>query len=264
MPLALGTRTARSGEDAGTFTATRGRAVHSALSSEVATPGRRRPRLVLLGAAILVTCTLAGAELARSESRRIAYLEVVRALPSGAVLRAGDLTSVLLQVSPALAAVPASGASGVLGRLVSGPIVAGSLLVREDLAHGTVPAGDGALVGTELSAGQFPAGLAAGDTVVVVDDPASGSNGSPAPVDPVVTSGVTSATSNPASILARATVFDVTATSPAGTPTGVATGSTVEVTLELPQTAAAAVAGLGASGQLSIVEVPPRAPVAGP
>lgn len=193
----------------------------------------RQPKLVAAGLALVLGCAAVGAALARRQTRTVAYLELSRAVPAGSVIRTADLTSASMSPPKDLQPIPVTEASGVVGSRAVDTLVAGSLLVADDLTRTAPPASGMALVGTSLDADQAPAGLEVGDSLVVV---ASGG-------------GSDSSGSLPAKagILATGTVYSLSVGSTSGS---------LDVTVAVPAAEAAAVATASATGDLSLVELP--------
>lgn len=193
---------------------------------------RNRSR-VAAGALILVACTLAAVVVYGRVGDRRAVLAVVRSVDVGETLEASDLRVVHVSADPGLHTIPAAQRSQIIGQPAATRLVPGSLLAPAEIGAGAALPEGMALVGAILKPGQFPLGLAPGDTVALVATPASGA-------------GVV-----------------VTADSPAEPPTATvvavdraadATGNTA-VSLQLPAKAASLIAGAGAAGRLNIVVV---------
>ncbi len=228
--------------------------------------GKRRPLLAVGGVLIVVLCGALGAAVANREPRPTAFLAVARPVPVGMTVTASDLESVSIAPVAGLDAMPLGDAGQVIGHRAAEDLEPGSLLVPGDLASQRgLPAGT-ALVGTSLAVDQMPAGLATGQRVLVVLSGTAGTGeGSPATSVSVVgtpsavsTSGsagsVPSPTGPPGSVLTRATVISVSA--PGGSSGQTGTQSTAFVTtLEVPETAAAAVTAASAVGDVSLAVI---------
>ena len=129
--------------------------------------------------------------------------------------------------------IPATQRSGVLGRPAAVRLVPGSLLSPDEIGDGAALPQGMALVGAILKPGQFPLGLAPGDTVALVSAPASGAG--------VVVTADSVAEPPTATVVAVDRATD-------------ATGNTA-VSLPLPTNAASLIAGAGAAGRLNLVVV---------
>ncbi len=233
--------------------------------------GRRRPLLAAGGALIVVVCGALGALISARASQRIAFLGVAQPVPAGVTVTASDLESISLTPATGLDAIPLRDAGQVVGRRASELLEPGSLLVPRDLASGHGLAAGRALVGTSLAVDQMPAGLTAGQRVLVVlsgtgssgvdggsglgsglaggsgadvgSSSAGGASGEPAP----------SPTGPPGSILTQATVLSVqSASASSGTGSG---SASFTVTLDVPAAAAGTVAAASAAEDVSLAEL---------
>ena len=197
---------------------------------------------------VVVTCALAGAEVASRADHKTTYLAVAAYVPQGAVLSSGDLSVVALTSAGGIDPIPAEQEASVVGRRAGEALQPGSLLVAGDFtASAQSDAGD-ALVGSSLAADQAPAGLAAGSTVlVVVNDQAGGG--------PAATSGAATSSTSGGDVLVVGTVYAIS--QPSGAEA--VTSADETVTLEVPQDDAAAVTAASAAGDLSVAEIFPTA-----
>ena len=138
-------------------------------------PTLRRRRNVpgaVLGVLIVTVCAFAIGSWALSVNHRTQVLVVSRLVPAGSVIQASDLTASGVAAGHAVAAIPASASSQVIGKVALETLVPGSLVVRAEVGAGPqVPAGS-SVVGLDLKPGMFPAALQVGDTVSVVATPA--------------------------------------------------------------------------------------------
>jgi hypothetical protein len=188
---------------------------------------------VAAGALILMACTLAAVVVYGQVGDRRAVLAVARAIDIGEPLKAGDLRVVHVSADPGVQTIRATQRSRILGRPAAVRLVPGGLLSPAQLGDGAALPEGMALVGAVLKPGQFPLGLAPGDTVALVAAPTSG------------------------------TGLAVSADSPTQPPnaTVVAVDRSVDgsgnttVSLQLPATTAPLVAGAGAAGRLNLVVV---------
>lgn len=193
---------------------------------------RNRSR-VAAGALVLAACTLGAVVVFGKVGDRQAVLVMAKTVEVGEIVEAADLRAVKLSADPGLRPVPVAERATVVGRPAAVRLVAGSLLSPAEVGEGTgLPEGM-ALVGAVLKAGQFPLGLAPGDTVALVADPASG----------VGVTGTSEAST-------QAPTATVVAVDLAGDAIG-----TTAVSLQLPAEAAPAIATAGAAGRLSLVVV---------
>ncbi len=246
-------------------------------------PTRRRPLVAGAGVLVVVVCTALGAIAGGRSSSRVAYLEMARFVPQGAMLTAADLESSTLAPLQGLAVLPTSDVRDVVGRYATVSLVPGTLLAAADVSSlGPLSPGE-ALVGAVLAGDQLPPTLAVGDRVLVVlggqtvgaptagsptsstgsTGPAAtaaggtGSAGSPA--GPGGSNGHASATTTGAlggaagdAVLATGTVTDLFAG-------GSSTGNAEVVGIEVPSADASAVAQASAAGDVSLAEIS-RAP----
>jgi hypothetical protein len=220
--------------------------------------GRRQPRLVLVGLALVLTCAAVGGELARKGVRLTRYLVLSQSVPAGAIVDEADLQSVDLSSAGGMDAIPVTDASQVVGRRVAETVVAGSLLVVGDLLGGASPSTGNALVGTSLQPNQVPSSLQPGDDVLVVASSATGSSASSS-TTPVTPSGSPAAVIGSTPILlGRGTVFALNGESSSMTGNTQNSSTGVEtVTISVPSASAAVIAAASAAGDVSLVEVPP-------
>ena len=199
----------------------------------LASSAQRNRSRVAAGALILVVCTLAAVVVYGRVGDRRAVLAVARAVDVGETVEAGDLRVVHVSTDPGLQTIPATQRSRVLGQPAAVRLMPGSLLSPAEIGEGaTLPAGM-ALVGAVLKPGQFPLGLAPGDTVALVATPASGAG---------------------VAVTADSVAEPPTATVVAVDRAADATGNTT-VSLQLPANAASLIAGAGAAGRLNLVVV---------
>ncbi|MEW6473133.1 MAG: flagellar biosynthesis protein FlgA [Actinomycetota bacterium] len=194
---------------------------------------RRNRSRVAAGALILVACTLAAVVIYGRVGDRRAVLAVARGVDVGETLEAGDLRVVHVSTEPGLRTIPAGQRSAILGRPAAVRLVPGSLLSPAEIGDGAALPEGMALVGAILKPGQFPLGLAPGDTVALVAAPASGAG--------VVVAADSAAEPPTATVVAVDRAAD-------------ATGNTT-VSLQLPANTASLIAGAGAAGRLNLVVV---------
>jgi len=199
---------------------------------------RRRRNWPRIGAALglAVACGALSVALYASAGARKPVLAVARAVPAGSVITASDLRAVRVADDPGLAPIPVGAVGGVLGQHAAVALVPGTLLTRADLSGGpTIPAG-WASVGLDLKAGQLPAGLIPGQTVVVVITPPAGQAASAG-----------SGGSQGTVLVDAARVISIAWASAASN------SPDTEVTLAVPAVLAPSVASAEANGQVAVV-----------
>ena len=214
----------------------------------------------------MLVCGALGAMVANRAPRPTAFLAVVHLVPVGMTVTASDLESVSIAPTAGLDAMPLRDAGQVIGQRAGEDLEPGSLLVPGDLApRRGLPAG-AAIVGTSLAVDQMPADLAPGQSVLVVLSGTMGSgesspagSGSAAETSAALGSSasvvsVPSPTGPPGSVLTRATVISVVAPGGSSGPAGTQS-TTFVTTLEVPETAAAAVAAASAVGDVSLAVI---------
>lgn len=204
--------------------------------------GRRRqwPR-VGIGIVVVVGCALAFAATSLQVGGRTGVLELRVSLPAGAVISAADLQ--VAQISaPGVAVLPAAEQAAVIGRTAAVPLVAGSLLSPAELGPSSaLPAGT-AEVAVALKPGGFPPDLAAGDHVLVVTLPTTGTGGGSAG-GIGSTGGIVPLGPTPAVVI--------------GIQSPGATGATdTVVSIQVALAGAPALADAAAAGQASLILVP--------
>ncbi len=190
---------------------------------------RRNVPGAVLGGLVVLVCAFAVGVWATSVGHRTSVLVVAKDVPAGGVITATDLTSSGVSADHSVSAIPASQSSEVVGRVAAERLVAGTLVVRAELADGPlVPSGD-AVVGLALKPGMFPAALAAGEraTLIVTPAQAGGSSGSGGSV-----------------LVSAAMVSQIGASSD---------GESTLVSVVVPSSAAPSVAAAGAQGSVSVV-----------
>jgi hypothetical protein len=200
---------------------------------------RRQPRgRLAVGAVGLLVLALAvavfEAMVPKAPGSR-AVLVATRSIRAGEVMGAADLKA-LAVASSQLAGIPASSRDRVVGQRAGLDIGAGQALVDADVGGAPGPGAGEAVVGVSLADGRFPNGLAAGDTVVVVDTPGSGAANQP----------VATTKSGPGVELAAGRVMNVVRTTD---------GTRMNVAMIVPTSTADAVAAASASDSVSLVWV---------
>jgi hypothetical protein len=236
-----------------------------------------RPALAATGVFLVIFCAAGGALVAARSNHRLPYLLVTGNVPEGSTISAGELSTVDITPGAGIAAVPAAEESQVLGRYAAEELVEGTLLSPGELSSGPPLGAGDALVGATLAADQLPAGISAGDSVLVVLTNASASAGtggsgeadsSPGEAGQLLQVGEPPAGSTgdptgpagaldgpPGTVLATATVVAVEL--PADTSGSPTTGGLDVVTLAIDRAAAAAVTAASAADEMSLAVVPP-------
>ena len=145
---------------------------------------RRRPALIIASVAALLLSALGGVWLWTAATSSIEVVVAKSAVPRGAVIAATDLMVARVSLDPAIASIPASEVSTVVGQRAALDISAGGLLTPDAIAPETVPAKGETVVGLSLVDGMLPAiPLKTGDDVRVVQTP--GAQGQVGDVPPV-------------------------------------------------------------------------------
>ena len=145
---------------------------------------RRRPGLIIASLAALLLAGLGAVWLWTSATSSVEVVVAKSTVPRGAVIAASDLTVARVSLDPAVASIPASKVSTVVGQRAALDIAAGGLLAPADIASATLPAKGQTVVGLALGNGMMPAiPLQTGDQVRVVQTPgAQGQVGDASPV----------------------------------------------------------------------------------
>jgi len=198
-----------------------------------ATPRPRvRPRMAIVGVAIVVVFALLGLLVFAASGRHRAVLVLARTVPAGAVLTAGDLRVEQLSGAVSTAALPASAEASLLGERATTTLLAGSTLVAGAAARTPLVAPGETVVAVALGTSvPAPTGMTTGSTVSVV---ALGASNSGAHLP------------SPGSLLATGTVVGIDATT-----TSAATSEVVS--LAVPANQAPLVALAAANGGVGLV-----------
>jgi hypothetical protein len=217
-----------------------GNAAHMNGARPSATRSRPQPRgRLAVGAVGLLVLALAvavfEAMVPKAPNSR-AVLVATRSIRAGEVMAAGDVKAVTV-ASSQLAGIAASRRDRVVGQRAGLDIGAGQALVDADVGASAGPGTGEAVVGASLADGHFPNGLAAGDTVVIVDTPGSGTANQP----------VAATKPGPGVELAAGRVLNITRTPD---------GTRMNVAMVVPTSTADAVAAASASDSVSLVWVP--------
>jgi len=198
----------------------------------LASPTRRRPSWVLLGAVLVGVAALLGAWVFTATSHRMSVIVAARDVAPGEVIRASDLRVVEMGRSGGVRAIRPSQQSLILGHAARGPVPAGTVLNTGLFTdRDKVIPEDQVVIGAALDLGAAPAGLAAGDRVDVLG---------------VVQSTGAPTASGPAAVLTSGSVWSVES-APSGS-----VSSRIGVSLLVPANAQPAVAQAAADGRLRL------------
>jgi hypothetical protein len=99
---------------------------------------------------------------------RTPVLAAAREIRAGAVIEEGDLMVVGVAAEPRVATVPESRTSDVVGRRAAVGLAPGGLIAPESVRTGPVVPPGNTLIGAVVRPGQYPLGLDAGDSVLVL------------------------------------------------------------------------------------------------
>ena len=206
--------------------------IRQAAAPTVPARSRRNTGRIALGVLVLVMSALGAVVLFSSAADRVAVIGIARDVPAGKAINESDLREVSISGGDGLRTIPADDASKVIGRTATVGLVEGSLLSPGQLTDGrSLP--DGTVVaGAVLKGGQYPVGLAIGDSVDVIE----------------TTSPDASGAGEPAS-RGTAKVIDLSESADGQ--------SLLTVSLAVPSDSATAISSAGASGRLSLVVTAP-------
>jgi hypothetical protein len=243
-------------------------------------PSGRRDRrpLVVVGSLALVAASIAGfTGLYASADTRTPAIVVVTPLTQGQPITGADLGVAEVSVSGGVAFLPVSESSLLVGRRAASAVPKGTLLTMGDVSSAPVLGAGAAVVGVALKDGSYPtAGLSPGDRVMVVQTAGAGvslaapSSGaaSGVTVSPVANgaggangvggatgvgggAGIADGSLGTGVLVPSATVFSVEA--PGANSGG---GTTLLVSIQVPDAVAAEVSTAAAAGQVSLVLLP--------
>jgi hypothetical protein len=209
--------------------------------------GPRRNRNLtgaLLGALLVVFCATAVGIYTANVGHRHPVLVVVRAVNAGTVIGNADLGEARISADPSVHAVPVSQRDRIVGRVAGVNLVPGTLVTTGQLARGPRLDAGQAVVGLALKAGQLPSGLRPLDPVMLVQTVGAGGTG-------VSGTGVSGTGVSGSGAGSSGTVLVPQATVDSIEPS--ADGQTTVVSVMVANWAAAAVAGAGARGEVSVV-----------
>ena len=241
-------------------------------------PTLRRPLQAVASVALVMVSVAVFVTLYEHADHQESVVVITTPVSQGQRITAGQLGVAEISSSGPVSSIPASEIDEVVGRYAVTAMQPGSLVAVSDVTDTSPLAQGQAVVGVALKAGQLPAtGVEPGDRVMVVQTATPGApapsivNGTPgsaaSPSGPVGSSGssgstgtngtqtATSSTSTAVAgvLVPDAQVFDVA-------PTSAATADqTAElVSIEVSSTLAPLVTESAASGQISLVLLPPE------
>jgi len=139
----------------------------------------RRPALAALAVLLIVGGAVLAGWLALRESHTDAYLRVVKTVHEGEQINQSDLGEIDLPAGSG-DFVPSAERSQVVGSYAQADLVAGTVLVDQDMVGDAPLLGDDQVrVGLDLQPGQYPPGVQVGDDVIVALLPGDGDSTTP-------------------------------------------------------------------------------------
>jgi anti-sigma factor RsiW len=139
----------------------------------------RRPALAALAVLLIVGGAVLAGWLALRESHTDAYLRVVKTVHEGEQISQSDIGEIDLPAGSG-DFVPAAERSQVVGSYAQADLVAGTVLVDQDMVGDAPLLGDDQVrVGMDLQPGQYPPGVQVGDDVIVALLPGDGDSTTP-------------------------------------------------------------------------------------
>ena len=143
-------------------------------------PRRRRPGMVFLGIALIGAGILGSTALYHVSDHQRPVVIVTTAIPAGAVIAAGDLSTVPVAAGPGVQLISAAQLGQVVGHVAAADLEPGALLMPADLTTVQPPGPGQVLVPVPAHLSDLPiSGLAAGDHVLVVATQGAGGTGGP-------------------------------------------------------------------------------------
>ncbi len=119
--------------------------------------------------AVVATCSALFALLYVHSSRLVAEIGVSHQVAQGEIIEGSDLRQVDVALSGGMSAVPVSDAAEVIGKPAAVTLLAGTLLIPEDLGGPPALSSGQSIVGMDLKPGMLPAaGVEPGEGVLVV------------------------------------------------------------------------------------------------
>jgi hypothetical protein len=200
-----------------------------------AAPRQWRPRQVLLAVLVVVLGGLVSMWAVSSYAHRDRVLVIAQNVPVGHTITIDDLAGVDLSVDPQVAAFTVEQQGEVIGKVALVDLAKGTLVNPSQVGQSPVLTAGQVLVPLQLKPGQLPAvGVSPGERVLLVATPVDTAAATAAgtPADPIEAS------------VAESGVPDA------------ATGVTV-VDVLVPQDAGVSLARMAASGNVTVVVLPP-------
>lgn len=128
----------------------------------------RKPALAALAVLLILVGALGATVLVMRAGDRVGAVKLTKAVAAGGVISQDDITEVMVADDPGVLYVKWSQRGVLSGYHAQTDLVAGTVLVGQMLGEKTAGLAAGrVVVGLSLTAGQFPPGLKAGDTVAV-------------------------------------------------------------------------------------------------
>ncbi|MGW7196196.1 SAF domain-containing protein [Streptomyces chryseus] len=136
---------------------------------------RRRPVVIGAGLAMAAVGALVSVWQFNEAGDRVSVIAVAHDVPAGDVVEASDLVPAQVAPDPALAPVPVSRQSDIIGKTAAADLPRGSIVTNASVRSGADVAAGKDIVGILAKPGQLPARpLRAGDDVVIVSTPEEG------------------------------------------------------------------------------------------
>lgn len=208
-------------------TATKSSSKQSDTAMRLVPRASKRSVVPMVGGALLILVfgLIFGVASMRSGAR-VGVLVIDKPVPAGATISADDLKTVRIASDNGLHPISATELRTVVGRSAAVTLMPGTLLTDAQLQSASGLKANDAQVGLSLKAGQYPPGLAVGDTVRVVQTDATGN----------------------LTLVAQATVLSI------GAP-DLNNGSASVVGLKVTSDSANAVVGAASASHVSLVQV---------
>jgi len=186
--------------------------------------------------ALAIACGALFVLLYANAGGRRPVLALTRSVPAGQQLSADDFTTVGVPASPGLRPVPSSDLNTVLGRRAAVALEPDTLLTPSDLTSAPSVTAGMATIGLDLKPGEAPAGLAPGETVMLIG------------------TGTATATASPSTPRVLAESAGVLTVGVESATTG--SGDT-QLTVSVPAASAPAVAAAAAAGNVAVAALGP-------
>ncbi len=198
---------------------------------------RRRPGVIAAAIGLTALGGLVSAALYIQTGHRVAVLAVAVPLTEGQQITAQDLVVADVSLDPAVASIPASQESSVVGKRAAMQLAPGALLARADVTNAPLQPAGTSVVGVQLKPGQLPAGrLSVGEQVELVYTPSSAQS--------ALSTGSASSTQLPTTV--AATIVNVGAVDTQGNET---------VDVAVTATLAPGLAAQAATGDIALIAV---------